>query len=66
MTIKPKAEPVLSFASAGIHDSAFARLHTSIDSRSESLPAMLNFYHDVLGDDPRWDPMLTRMGIVWE
>ena len=60
------AAAVLAFGSAGFPDSAFARLDLAITNRSEQLPGFVNYYHQVLGDDPRWQTVLTRMGLAWD
>jgi hypothetical protein len=56
---------IFGFGSAGFLDSAFARLNTAIDRRSEFFLVMLNHYYEFLGDDPRWEDALDRMGLDW-
>ena len=56
---------IFGFGSGGFLDSAFARLNTAIDRRGEFFLVMLNFYYEFLGDDPRWEDALDRMGLDW-
>ena len=56
---------IFGFGSAGFLDSAFARLNTAIDRRNEFFLVMLNVYYEFLGDDPRWEDALDRMGLDW-
>ena len=54
--------PVITFTYAGQIDSAFAWLAVAVDRRNTWV-AGVDLLEEYLDDDPRWDPLLARMGL---